>query len=86
MFDFYKRMFIDLLSICTAGSFCEPLTSNSKVRLKCISLNNQSCQARPTLVDIKSNDTLFYPFTVSVNKCCESCNTIYILKCLFQIK
>ena len=72
-------MFIDLLSVCASGRFCEPLSSNSKGRLKFIFLSNQPCQ-------INSNDTLFYPFTVSVNKYCESCNMIYMLKFLFQIK
>ena len=86
MFDFCKRMFIDLLSVCASGRFCEPLSSNSKGRLKFIFLSNQPCQTRPTLFDINSNDTLFYQFTVSVNKYCESCNMIYMLKFLFQIK
>ena len=35
----------------------------------CVSLNNQTCKARPTLVNINSDETLFYPFTVTVNKC-----------------
>ena len=50
--------------------------SNSKGPIKCLTLNNQPCQARPTLVNINSDETLFYPFTVSVNKCGGSCNTI----------
>ena len=29
-----------------------------------------------TLVGINSNEPLFYPFTVSVNKCGGSCNAI----------
>ena len=40
----------------------------------CIS-NNQPCQARSTIVNINSDDkTIFYPFTISVNKCRGSCN------------
>ena len=34
------------------------------------------CQARPALVNINSTETLFYPFTVSANKCDGICNTI----------
>ena len=30
----------------------------------------------PTLLIISSNETHFYPFTVSVNKCAVSCNVI----------
>ena len=46
------------------------------VYLNIVSLNNQPCQARPTLVDINSNEALFYPFTASVDKCGGSCNII----------
>ena len=41
-----------------------------------ISISDQPCQSRPTIVDINSNETLHYPFSVSVNKCSGSCNTI----------
>ena len=37
-------------------------------------MSSYTCWYKPTLVDINSNDSLFYPFTVSVNKCGESCN------------
>ena len=43
---------------------------------KCISLYNWPCQTRPILVDINSNKPLYYAFTVSVNKCSGSCNSI----------
>ena len=69
-------MFIGLLSVCTTGHFGESLVSYSKGSIKCVSLNNHPCQAKPTLVYKNSDETLFYPFTVSVNKCGESCNTI----------
>ena len=41
-----------------------------------MSINNQPCQARPTLVNINSEETLFYLFTVCANKCGGSCNPI----------
>ena len=44
--------------------------------MKCVSLTNQPGQATSTLVDIKSNGNLFYPFTIWVNNCCGSCSTI----------
>ena len=69
-------MFIRLLSVSLIRSFGESLVSNSKGPIKCVSLNNQSYQARQKLVDINSNETLFYPFTANVNKCGGSCNTI----------
>ena len=50
------------------------LASNSKEPIKCVSLNNLPCQARPTFVNINSNETVFYSFTVTINKCGGSCN------------
>lgn len=58
---------------------------NSNGPLICVFLNNQLCQGRPTLVDIDSNETLFYIFIVSVNKCGGNCSTIddpYVLVCI----
>ena len=66
-------MIIGLLSVCTIVSFGDSLASDSKRHRKCASLNNQPCQARPTIVDINFNDILFYPLTV---KYAESFNTI----------
>ena len=69
MFGFLENMFIGLLSTCTVQIFNGSLAFNSKGPVKCVSLNNRPCQARPTFVIINSNETLFYPFTASVNNC-----------------
>ena len=69
-------MFLGLLNLCTIESFGESLVSNSKGPTKCVSFHNHPCQATLTLVNINSDETLFYPFTVSVKKCGGSCNTI----------
>ena len=39
-------------------------------------LNNQPCKSKPTLANINSDETIFYQFTVSVNKYGGSCNTV----------
>ena len=52
------------------------LASNYKEPIKCVSLNHQPCQAGVTFVNINFYKTLFYPFTVSSDKCGGSCNTI----------
>ena len=69
-------MVLVLLSAGTTISFGRSLAYNSKGPMKCLSLYNRTCQARPTLVDIISYKALFYPFNISVNKCGRSCNTI----------
>ena len=76
MFGFNEKIFIGLLSVCTIRSFGASLTSNYKEPIKCVSLNNQPCQARPTFVNINSDKILFYPFTNGLNKYGGRCNTI----------
>ena len=43
---------------------------------KCVDLTNQKCVVRPKIIDVNSNDLVFYPFKIAVNKCSGSCNTI----------
>ena len=44
--------------------------------LKCISMNNQVCKARPQVVDANSNNSVFYPFIIKTTKCSGNCNNI----------
>ena len=55
-------MFIGVLSVCTLVSFSRSLPSNYEKPIKCVSVTNIPCQARPALDEnlIKhSNKTLF---------------------------
>ena len=69
-------MFIGLLSVYAIVRFSGSLAFNSKQPIKCLSLSNQPCETRLTLVDINPHEVLFYSFTVSINKCGGSCDTI----------
>ena len=69
MFVFILKMFIRLLSVSTTASFGRSLDSNLLGRMKYGSLNNRLCQARPTFVNINSNEPIYNSFTFSVNKC-----------------
>ena len=37
--------------------------------LECISMKNQECKVRPEIVNISSNNSIFYPFSIKTNKC-----------------
>ena len=69
-------MFIRLLSAFKIESFSKSMAFYWKGPIKYASQNSQQCKDRPTIVNINSNETFFYQFTVSVNKCGGSCNTI----------
>ena len=39
-------------------------------------MKNQECKARPKIVNINSNNPIFYPFSIKINRCRGSCNDI----------
>ena len=42
--------------------------------LDCISMKNEECKVRPEIININSNNPMFYPFSIKVNKCNSNCN------------
>ena len=50
--------------------------SNITNALDCISMKNQECKIRPEIVNINSNNPIFYPFSVKINRCNGNCNNI----------
>ena len=55
------------------GIAFSPSSVNS---LECVSMNNQECKARTKTIDVNSNEPVFYPYSIRVNKCSGSCNNI----------
>ena len=51
-------------------------TSVSAISLSSISLKNQECKVRPKIADINTNNPIFYPLSIKINKCSGSCNNI----------
>ena len=68
MFRFIKQIFISALMY-----FGNLSNVNS---LECVSMKNQECKVRPEIVDINSNNPIFYPFSIKINKCSGNCNNI----------
>ena len=44
--------------------------------MNCISINNQECKVIPEIIDVSSNNPIFYPFSVKINSCSGNCNSI----------
>ena len=70
MFALIKRIFMGLLiSIVNASN-----------HIKCISLSNQKCEIQPTFINLHPNEYRlefhYYPFTIKLDKCVGSCNTV----------
>ena len=67
MFSFVKKVFVFGLTV---------LSSSITDAWNCVSMNNQECEVRPKIVDINSNNPMFYPFSIKINKCSGNCNNI----------
>ena len=46
------------------------------ITLKCFSMSNRECRVRPAIMNMSSNEPLFCPYSILVNKCSGSCNNI----------
>ena len=60
MFRFVTKVFVLGLTV---------LSSIITDVLNCVSLKNQNCKVRPTIVDVSSNKPIFYPFSVKKSRC-----------------
>ena len=68
MFKFIKQIFISTLMFYGSLSSLNTLES--------ISMNNQKYKVRPEIVNVDSNESLFYPLSIKTSKCSGSCNNI----------
>ena len=69
MFGFIKKVFV------VAMTFLNFNLSNSN-SLECASINNQECRIRSEIINVSTNEPLFYPYSITINKCKGSCNAI----------
>ena len=69
MFGFVKQIFVSAIMFfgCSLSSV-NPL--------KFVSINNQERKVRPDIVNVNSNEPIFYPFGIRTSKCSCSCNNI----------
>ena len=68
MFRFIKKCFF------VGSLFLSKLVSATA--LSCISKSNQPCKERPEIFHVSSNNPIFYPFTIKINKCSGNGNNI----------
>ena len=81
MFRFVKRIIVSKVTFFS----CNVLNIKP---LKCVSMNNQECKIRSEIININSNEPLFYPYIILLNKCSGSCNNIndpFSKLCVFDV-
>ena len=69
MFGFIKKSFFTAMTLINFN------LSNVN-SLKCVSMNNQECKIRPEIINPNTNEPMFYPYSIKINRCKGSCNTI----------
>ena len=75
IFSFVKKVFVLGLTV---------LSSSITSALNCVSINNQQCKGRPKIVNVSSNNPIFYPFSVKINNC-NTINDPYAKTCVPDI-
>ena len=68
MFGFIKKIFL------TGSTLLSSLVSTSP--LSCISMNSQAVKVKPEIINLNSNELVFYPFSIKTSKCSGSCNNV----------
>ena len=68
MFGFIKKIFLTGLAFLSRLLITTPLN--------CSSMINQACKVRPEIINLNSNEPVFYPFSIKTSKCSGSCNNI----------
>ena len=66
MFEFIKKMFAVVIGF----------TGLNVNALKCVSMSNQECKVKSAIININSNEPLFYFYSIFVNKYSGSCSNI----------
>ena len=51
---------------------------------ECLSLNEEPCMVRPTLIDLNPVELKYYPFMISLDKCSGSCNVLTPKTCVLK--
>ena len=59
-----KRIFVSTMIFFGCNLSCVNL-------LECVSMNNEKCKVRPEIINIYTNEPVFYPFSIKTSKCQE---------------
>ena len=70
MFVFIKKLFY------IGSLFFSSLVSTTS--LNCISMKHKECKVRQEIINVNSNEPVFYPFSIKTSKCSSSCNILMI--------
>ena len=73
IFGFIKKCFFTAVTFFNFNLSNVNFNVSNVNSLDCVSMNNQECKIRPEMININTNEPVFYPYSI---KCKGSCNTI----------
>ena len=73
IFRFVKKVFFVGLTILSNFINVIPLDGTP---LSCFSMKSQGRKTRPQVININSNNAIFYTFSIKTSKCSGNCNNI----------
>ena len=59
--------------------FIALLNFSRSLKTRCVSLDNESCTIRPTLIDSNPVELSYNPFIITLDKCNRNCNAVDVL-------
>ena len=68
IFRYVKKVFFIGLTISSNFTNAIPLSLTS--------MKNQECKTRPQVLNVNTNNLIFSPFSIKINKCSGNCNNI----------
>ena len=71
MFGFIKKK-----KFFTGLTVLLSLNPLNATQLKYVSMNNQDCKVRPEIVNVYSDEPVFYFFSIKTSKCIGNCDKI----------
>ena len=69
MYGFIKKCFFTAITFVSYNV----LSVNS---LECVSVNNKECKRTSEIINVNTNESMFYSYSIKINKCKGSCNTV----------
>ena len=66
IFGFIKKCFFTAMTLINFN-----LSSLSS--LECVSMNNKECKIRTEIINLNTNEPMFYPYSIKINRCKGSC-------------
>ena len=79
MFGFIKKRFFSGFTVLSSVNLL------AVTPLRCYSVTNKECKVGLEIINVNSDESVFYPFIIKTTKCSGFCNNINEKICVFLL-